>query len=285
MKRLQFLADALRMRLAQSRALMWLGLAGLALGAGCALAALARGIEIPPEGNLVDTATFDAALGFFMLTIAALAPGVHWAPRGRRRWTGALVGFTCYAYTIETVQAFRGLDPRFSRVAGPLDQAAGGIFFLVALAIMGCFGVLAAKYFRAPATSVAVAVRYGAAASGVAFAVGIWMSLATGGRFVPEAGNLLFVHAVGFHGLQAVPAVALLLRWADTAPSAAGRRVHVAGFAWVAACLALAWQSGSGRALAEWSPATLIACLGLMAFGVVAAVAAFDWLRVDTVAV
>ena len=48
-----------------------------------------------------------------------------------------MVGMIVYAYSIETVQAFRGLDPRFSNVAGPVDQALGGVFFLSAVGIMG----------------------------------------------------------------------------------------------------------------------------------------------------
>lgn len=90
-------------------------------------------------------------------------------------------------------------------MATPLDQAAGGIFFLVALAILCCFVVLAVKYFCAPTNSLTVAVRYGAAASFVAFGVRIWMSVVTRGRFVPDASNLLLPHAVGFHGLQVLP--------------------------------------------------------------------------------
>jgi hypothetical protein len=244
---------------------------GIALGGVCIVAVLVRGAEIPPEGNLVDTATFNGALGIFVLTLAALAPGVHWTRRGRRKWAGLLVGFMLYAYGIETLQAFRGLDPRFSRVAGPLDQAAAGVFFLVALSIMSCFTVLILKYFRAPSDPRTVAVRYGAVASYIAFAVGIVMSVVTQGRHVPEAGNLLVLHAAGFHGLQAIPLVALLQRWARTPDLLARRTVHPAGLAWLGACIAIAWQSGSGRAIGELTWATGGAALCLLVFGLAAA--------------
>lgn len=281
MKRVAFIATALRTQFAQWPALTLLGLVGLALAVMCLGAALIRGAEIAPEGNLLDTATFNAALGFFMLTLAILASGVPWRSRGRRLWTGLLVGLTLYAYTIETLQAFRGLDPRFSQVAGSVDQAAGGIFFLVALAIMLCFTILAVKYFRAPATPLTVGVRYGALASWVAFGVGIWMSLVTRGRIVPEAGNLLVVHALGFHGLQTVPGVALLLKWADTPRSVARRRVHLAGLAWLAACLAVTRQSGTGRPIAKLSLATAGAALCLLVFGFAVFLAGRAWLRSD----
>ena len=281
MKRAAFIATALRTQLAKWPALTLLGLAGLALAAICLAAALIRGVEISPEGNLLDTATFDAALGFFMLTLAVLASGIPWRSRERRVWTSLLIGLTLYAYAIETVQAFRGLDPRFSRVAGSIDQAAGGIFFLVALAIMLCFTTVAVKYFLAPATPLTVGVRYGALASWVAFGVGIWMSLVTRGRVVPEAGNLLVVHALGFHGLQTIPGVALLLRWTGTAQSVARRRVHCAGLAWLTACLAVAWQSGTGRPIAELSPATAGAALCLSVFGLAVFLAVRAWLQSD----
>ena len=281
MKRVAFIVTALRTQFAQWPALTLSGLIGLALAVMCLGAALIRGAEIGPEGDLFDTATFDGALGFFVLTLAILASGVPWRSRGRRVWTGLLVGFTLSAYTIETLQAFRGLDPRFSQVAGSVDQAAGGIFFLVALAILLCFTILAVKYFRAPATPLTVGVRYGVLASWVAFGVGIWMSLVTRGRIVPEAGNLLVVHALGFHGLQTVPAVALLLKWADTPLSIARRRVHLAGLAWLAACLAVAWQSGTGRPIATLSLATAGAALCLLVFGLAVFLAGRAWLRSD----
>jgi hypothetical protein len=87
------------------------------------------------------------------------------------------------------------------------------------------------------------------------------------GRVVPDAGNLLVLHAAGFHGLQAGPIVALLLRWAHTAVSVARRWVHLAGLVWLGACLAIAWQSGSGRAIVELSVSTAAAALCLLAFG------------------
>ena len=114
MRRLEFLLQALGSRLVRSPDLTALGLLGLLLAASCAAAALLRGAAIPPEGNLLDTASFDGAVGLFTLTLAVLAPGVNWTSRGRRVWGGFLIVLTLYAYGIETVQAFRGLDPRFS---------------------------------------------------------------------------------------------------------------------------------------------------------------------------
>ena len=282
MNRFSFLMSALRERLAWSPALTKLGLFGVALGAACALFAVVRGPEIPPEGTLLDTATFNFAVGVFLLTIVVLASGVSWTPGGKRRWIGWQIGLTLYNYGIETVQAFRGLDPRFSQVAGGVDQALGGVFFLAAVALMVLFIIVAVKYFRAPATPIVVAVRYGAAASFVAYGVGIAMSVATQGRHVGDAGNLMLLHALGFHGVQAIPFLAVLLHWARVPQSAAMRQVHVAGLAWVGACLAITWQSGSGQTVAMWSVGSAAAGILLLVWLVAAAGAARSWLTAST---
>ena len=277
-RRVAFLVAALGTRLAWSRSLTGISLLGLSLGAGCLTAAGLLGVEVPPEGNLVETGTFDGSLGLFGLTLVILAAGVPWSSRGGRWWAGLLGGASLIAYTIETVQAFRGLDPRFSQVAGPMDQMIGGIFFLDALLILGCFSVLAVKYFRAAPAPVVLAVRYAALASFVAFGVGILMTVGTQGRHVPEAGNLLLLHAVGFHGLQAVPALALLFGWAATPAPLIRRRVHSVGVLWLGACLALAWQAGMGRPIAELSLATAIAAACLVTWFLLTALAARAWL-------
>lgn len=278
MNRLRFLANALRVQLAWSPTLTRLGILGIALGAVCAAAGVIRGVEIPPEGNLFETASFDLAVGFFTLTLVVLAPVVTWKPRGKRRWVVFLTAVTLYAYAIETVQAFRGLDPRTSQIAGPLDQMAGGLFFLAAQGILISFIVLAVKFFMAEATLINLAVRYGAVASFVAFGVGEGMSLVTQGRHVGEAGNLLFLHAAGFHGLQAIPLLGLLLTWAKAPESTTRRNIHVAGLVWLGACLAIAWQSISGRSVVELAPATAAAALFFLAWLFFAVVAIRSWL-------
>ena len=226
--RIADLLEVLRRQLVLSSALTGIGLLGVALGALCMAGAMVGGDAVPPEGSLTETATFNGSLGIFVLTLALLVPGVEWTRRGRRSWVRLMAGAMVYAYGIETVQAIRGLDPRFSRVAGPVDQALGGVFFLDAVFIMGLFVVLAAKYFRASSAPLVVAVRYGSVACFIAFGVGIVMS-AINGRQVGDEGNLLVLHAAGFHGLQAVPLVALLFEWAKADRSTSGPLVHLAG--------------------------------------------------------
>ena len=260
----------------------WLGLLGVALGALCALIGLARGFDIPPEGNLWETAVFNGALGFFILTLAAFAPEAGFTERGQRRWGTALIVTTLFAYGVETVQAFRGLDPRFSVVAGPIDQNLGGVFLLDALIIMGLFLVLAWRFLRAEATPLRLAVRYASAASLVSFGVGIGMTIAQG-RMVGVEGNLLLIHAAGFHGLQAIPLIALLFVWSGVGEGVAKRWVHVAGIAWSGLCIAILWQAVTGGSPLEISPATVATLAFFSGWALAALVAVRAWVQPATV--
>jgi hypothetical protein len=268
------LVRAVTLLWSRTQMLAAVGALGVAIAAAMVLAALVRGNAVTPEGNLFETATFDGALGIFVLTLAALSTLAAFTPRGRRVWTTTFAGLVLVAYAIETVQAFRGLDPRFSAVAGPIDQAVGGFFFLIAQGVMVCAFVVLWKFFS-PATAhlpaaLRLAVRYGAAAAVLAFAVGDVMS-AVGGRALGEAGNLLPLHAAGFHGVQAVPFVALLLLWAQTATPVAMRITHVAGAAWLVACTAIAAQSLGGRAVLSAAPLSAVAAAALVAWTLAAA--------------
>jgi hypothetical protein len=119
-----------------------------------------------------------------------------------------------------------------------------------------------------------VAARWAGASMLIGFLVGIWLS-ANQGRFVGEAGNLLPLHAAGFHAVQAVPLVALMLAW-SAAPLATARRwVHIAGAAWAGACIALWLQTAQGRAVNDLASAAGIAAVALMIVWTVAALRAF----------
>ena len=89
------------------------------------------------------------------------------------------------------------------------------------------------------------ALRFGALAANFAFFVGILMS-GIGGRLINDTGDLIAIHAAGFHGLQAVPLVALLLGWSRLPQSAAMLWVRVAGTGWLLFCFALLLQALMG---------------------------------------
>ena len=250
----------------RERMLVALGSAGLLLAAVCASVALVNGgWLIPPEGRLLEAAKFDAALGIYLLTLALILPLAGMTPRGRRRWLRWTLGLSIFVFGMENIQAWRGLDPRFSKVAGAFDQALGGLFFLSALAVAALFVILIARFFRRDALpdhpALRLALRYAGAAAFMALAVGVVMSVSQG-RFLNGAGNLMPIHASGFHGLQALPLVALLFGWSRIPTSAAVRCVHLAGIGWLVLCIGLLAQVVAGLEPTRLTPAILLSIAG-----------------------
>jgi hypothetical protein len=273
-----------RARLKESRPLVIMGCVGIALGLICVAVLVARGgTPIPPEGDLTKAASFDTALGIYLITLALLLPSAGFSDKGRRRWMWWLIALMAYSYTIETVQIFRGVDPRFSKVATPVEQILGLVFFLAALNVMVLFLILAARFFRRDradrGSPLLLAIRYASVAAIGGFAGGIWMSVLQS-RHVGVAGNILPLHALAFHGLQAVPLVALLLAWAGATTDDARKWVHITGIAWLIACAAVAWQTMEGRSIFDVSPAIMVSVFVLIVWGACALFAFWRWARV-----
>jgi hypothetical protein len=176
------------------------------------IAAVNGGWLLGAEGRLLEAVKFDVAVGIYLLTLALIAPFAPVPDAARRRWLRWMVGLTVFNFAMENVQAWRGLDPRFSAVAGPVDQALGGLFFVSALGILVLFVDLLARFWSDDALpdhpALRLALRYGTVTMLFAFGIGVVMSM-VGTRYI-GAGNMMTLHAVGFHGLQAVPLVALL---------------------------------------------------------------------------
>jgi len=268
----------------ENRALTLMGVIGILLGMLCLIVMAARGgVPIPPEGDLLKPATFDIAVGIYLITLALLLPSAGFSDGGRKRWVASNVGLFAYAFGIENIQIFRGLDPRFSRAAGPIDQILGGVFFLAALGTLVMFVIMTTKFFRRDRADrdslVLLAIRYGSVAALGAFGAGIWMSLIQG-RLTGESGNILPLHALGFHGLQAVPLVALLLVWSAADQRESRQWVHLTGIAWLIACAAVALQTVAGRSIFDVSPAILVTAFVLTVWTAIALYAFWRWARV-----
>ena len=267
-------------RMLENRRLALAGVVAITIGLICfAVLAARHGVPIPPEGDLTKSGSFDVAVGIYMLTLTLLIPSAGFSDRGRKLWVRLNVGLFAYGVSVETVQIFRGLDPRFSKVGTPTDQIIGLIFFGTALTIMTLFIIMAVKFFRRGRpdadSPVLLAIRYGSVTAIGAFVAGIWMSLIQG-RHTGQAGNILPLHALGFHGLQAVPVVALLLTWAGVNADDTRRWVHATGIAWVIACAGVAQQTIAGRSIFDLSPVMLMSGFVLVVW---AALAAFAFLR------
>lgn len=272
-----------RARLNENRPLVIMGCVGIGLGLICLAVLIARGGQpIPPEGDLTKSASFDTAIGIYAITLALLVSSAGFSDRGRKRWVRWNVGLLTYGYTIETVQIFRGVDPRFSKVATPVESILGLVFFLQALTVLVLFLIMAVKFFRRgrpdASSPVLLAIRYGAVTSIGAFGAGIWMSVIAG-RHTGASGNILPLHALGFHGLQAVPLVGLLLVWAGATADETRKWVHITGIAWVLACAAVAQQTIAGRSISDLSPAIIVALFVLVVWGAGALFAFWRWAR------
>jgi len=217
---------------------------------------------IPPEGDLTKAITFDAAVGIYVITIAFFVSLAAFSPRGGRCWMRWFVGLTLYGYAVETIQSLRGLDPRFSHAAGPVDQIIGLTFGLTALGLVACFLVLAAKLWRRPLMGpdglILLSLRYASVVTVMGFAAGIWMG-SIQGRHVGAEGNILPLHALCFHALQAIPLVAMVFQRTQTPDSFARQWVHAAGIAWLGLCLAVAWQTADGLPVTRFSSIMLVA--------------------------
>ncbi|MGQ0560716.1 MAG: hypothetical protein ACT443_02440 [Gemmatimonadota bacterium] len=186
-------------RLAREPQLTALGALGLVLGSFCLASVPFLGVQIPPEADLLDTAGFDIGVGIYVLTLAALLPVAGFAPARERAWRAAALLLFGYFYAIETVQAFRGLDPRFSEFDGTADQVAAALFGLSALGVIILTAMLAVPFLfmehrvRLDARML-LAVRYGFAATTITL---------------------------------------------GTPAAVARRRIHIAGIAWLGACAAV----------------------------------------------
>ncbi|HEV3049551.1 MAG TPA: ABA4-like family protein [Longimicrobium sp.] len=267
----------------RERALTAVAVLGIVLGIGCAVAIGVRGTQlVGAEGHLRKAMAFDVAVGIYLLTLVLLLPLARFSRGGLAAWRVTMVLLTLYAYAAENIQIARGIDPRFTKVGSVTDQILGGVFFLTAMGMIVTFAIVAWKVLARRTDGadgpLLLAIRYGGAAVFGAFAAGIWMSAAQGSRAGAE-GSILPLHAIGFHGMQALPLVAILLTWAGVAAHRARPWIHTAGVAWLAACAAIAWQTAQGRAVLEVSPANGLAAGALLAWAIVAVLAARTWLR------
>ena len=241
---------------------------GVAIGLALLAYALMNGRFIPPEGDLKKPIAFNIAVGIFTATQALLLPYSNLKDRGRARWRKWSIGALLFAFTVETTQQLRGIDPRFTQHGSGFDQALGGIFFLDALVVMTLFFIVVVSVMRRwkgeRNDAVILSLRYAVAASFVGFGSGFVMSAVAGPR-VGEA-SVLPVHALGFHGLQAVPLVALLLLWAGASRDSARLWTHIAGVSWILATLGVSWQTFTGVPLLRPSPAIALAAVFLAVY-------------------
>ncbi|MBW5446059.1 hypothetical protein GE107_08290 [Cohnella sp. CFH 77786] len=245
--------------------LVWTGLLGFLLAGACALWVIMKGGSVPPEGDVSKAFSFNAALGMFVVSTAAILPfsGMGSRVRAVFRWT--YIALCLYAYGVETVQHFRGINPRFTQSGTAADALLGAVFGLVAVLLVVFYLILAVQYFfarsRGDRPILNLGIRYAMIATVISFAAGIWISVQQD-RYTGTGGNIIWLHGFGFHALQVLPLAAWLAERTALPGREKRRAVHAAGILYLAGLSSIGVQTMLGRSIWELSalPLSALAC-------------------------
>jgi hypothetical protein len=249
------------------RGLVITGLIGFILAAAIAFYIIVHGPNISPEGNMKDAFSFNAAIGIYILTIAGILPLAGFADRKRKvvRWLFILASFYCY--TIETVQNFRGISPRFSREGAVIDTIAGILFGVVSLVLVALAVVLTIRFLRMKGPFnrplLILGIRYAFLSVIAANVAGLWMILLQD-RFTGDAGNVIVLHGMGFHALQTLLLPAWLLEKTQINNRLKKFLIHLGSIAWLAMILFISIQTGLGHSVFELSTLPVLGTLSLL---------------------
>lgn len=257
------------------RALVITGIIGFLLSAGIAIFIFFNGPIIAPEGNVRDAFSFNAAIGMFILSIAAILPLARFGARKRKVVRWFFIAASIYSYAIETLQNFRGINPRFSREGTVIDIVAGMLFGVISLVLVTLAIVLMVHFLRMKQPHerplLVMGIRYAFLSVLTANIAGIWMILLQD-RLTGGEGNLIILHGVGFHALQTLILPAWLLEKAQISEKFKKVLLHTGSIAWMLMVLLIGIQTAFGQSVFELSTLPIIALLLLLIwFGTVCA--------------
>ena len=251
----------------QERWLYLTGLFGFLLAGICAVWVLLFGGEVAPRGDVSKAISFNAALGIFLLSTAAIMPFAAMGKRSKVFFRITYIILVLYSYGAETVQNFRGVNPRFVHNGTIFDKSVGNIFAFVALMLVLSYLFLAVHYFRRKAyvrrPEIVVGIRYAMVATVISFATGVWISV-NQGRFTGLEGNIIWLHGLGFHALQAVPIVARLTEYTSLKSTVRRTMVHITGIAYVLGLIAIGVLTWNGHSVLEWSALQVVAIVSFL---------------------
>ncbi|MFD1739538.1 hypothetical protein ACFSCX_23945 [Bacillus salitolerans] len=255
------------------RSLVMVGLIGFILSLSIAIFIFFQGAVILPEGNMKDAFSFNAAIGIFILSIAAVLPFAGFTERKRKIIRWSFIVSSIYGYAIETIQNFRGLDPRFSRMGTVVDAIGGMVFGVMSLVLVMLAIWLTIRFLRMKPPYerplLLLGIRYAFVSVVVANMAGIWMILLQD-RFTGEAGNLIVLHGIGFHALQTLIIPAWLIEKTNVKNSIKKGLVHIGSIAWMLMIILIGIQTGFGRSVFEFTAFPVLGGLFLLVwFGTV----------------
>lgn len=243
--------------------LMLTGLLGLLLAGICEVWVLLYGGTVSPDGDVSKAVSFNAALGIFLLSTAAISPLAVMRARSKAFFRWSYIVLALYSYAAETVQNFRGVNPRFAYDGSAFDVGVGSGFALVALLLVLYYLFFAIQYFRRNTNKLrpelVMGIRYAMIAVLLSFAAGIWISV-NQSRFIGLHGNIIWLHGLGFHALQVMPLVAWFAERTSLSNQMRSRVIHLTGIAYLLGLAAIGYQTLLGQPILEWSTLPLLAC-------------------------
>lgn len=251
--------------LQEEKWLMSTGLLGFLLAAVCGIWTLINGGAVAPEGDVSKAVSFNAAVGIFLMTTAAILPLAAMGKRSSAIFRWAYIVLALYAYGVETAQQFRGVNPRFSKSGEAIDDLLGSLFGVVAMLMIVFYVFLAIQYFRKKTKynrpEIILGIRYAMISVIISFAAGIWIAMLQS-RYTGASGNIIWLHGIGFHALQAIPLAAWLTERASLSRKHRRKYVHLVGILYLLGLSAIGWQTLLGQPILEWSllPVAASAC-------------------------
>ncbi|WP_405106354.1 hypothetical protein MHH28_24440 [Paenibacillus sp. FSL K6-1217] len=251
----------------REKSLVILGLLGFVIAGCAAVFMFFHGVVVLPEGNIKNVFSFAAALGIFLFSIAAILPFAGFTVRMRKVVRRLNIAAASYSYAIETLQNFRGFNPRFSKAGGLVDTLGGALFGVISLSFVVSGILLTIQFLRmkAPLSRPVLinGIRYALLSVFIANLAGLIM-MSLQGRFIGAGGNYIVLHGIGFHSLQTLLVPAWLLEHSNLRPGKQRQLLHTGCIAWLIAILFIAVQTSLGRSMFEISLFLILALLCLL---------------------
>ena len=243
------------------------GILGFILAAGIVLFIFFQGRIILPEGNLGDAFSFNAAIGIFTLSIAAILPLARLGARKRMAFRWLFIIATLYGYAIETIQNFRGFNPRFSREGSVVDIIGGMLFGVVSLIFVILSLLLTIQFFRIKypfeRPLLVIGIRYAFISVLAANIAGIWMILLQD-RFTGDMGNIIVLHGMGFHALQTLIILGWLLEKVQLNERMKKLLIHYGSISWTLSIILVGFQTALDRTVFELTTLPIISGILLL---------------------
>ncbi|MBA2937158.1 hypothetical protein HZF08_02455 [Paenibacillus sp. CGMCC 1.16610] len=240
---------------------------GILLALLCLVFMLVHGNNVPPYGDWIKPITFNFALGAFLITTFFMMPLAKFSVTEQKRFSWMLIITVLYAYMVEVIQTYRGVDPRFGQGDFLTNKLPGILFGVISLTIVGLYVVILIKFLaKKPMQErplLVLGIRYGFIATMLGFSSGIWMIILSS-RITGSGGNVMTIHFLGFHGLQAIPLIAWFLERSRLDYSRSIRIVHTAAWLWLSAIGCMFVQTYQGYSITAITPAMIVCSLLLI---------------------